>query len=521
MKTIEKIKLKNFKRFSEFEVNVVEDINLLIGDNEAGKSSILTAIELVISGSKSKVEVLGLESLLNTDAINGFLSGKKEIEELPRLHIELYLNEQDNPDLFGRNNLYGVQANGLQLICEPNPELTAEIKQVLEQDAENFPFEYYIIRFITFAGEAYTGYRRFLRYLSLDSTQINSEYATKEYIRTVYESLVKNPQRVNLRNDYRQQKVQFKANNLNVVNDRLDDYQFAIRSGAKSNLETDLMITEDDVPIENRGKGRQCFIKTEFALRRYDEEQNLDTLLLEEPENHLSHTNMKKLIIRISESQTKQIFIATHNSLISTRLDLRKSILLNSSSQEPVLLKDLPQETAKFFMKAPDNNILEFIMSSKVILVEGDAEYILIDAIYSNVIGSTLEADNVHVISVGGTSFKRYLDLALLLNTRTAVIRDNDGNAQAKCIDAYEDYNAANISIFFEQDNTQTTFEICFYELNKVVCDELFGPARRTLSVQDYMLDNKADCAFELLDKKSEALVSPDYINQAIQWINE
>ena len=36
------------------------------------------------------------------------------------------------------------------------------------------------------------------------------------------------------------------------------------------------------------------------------------------------------------------------------------------------------------FIKAPDNNILEFILSKKVILVEGDAEYILAEALFKN-----------------------------------------------------------------------------------------------------------------------------------------
>ncbi|WP_350636635.1 TOPRIM nucleotidyl transferase/hydrolase domain-containing protein, partial [Pseudoalteromonas sp. GW168-MNA-CIBAN-0100] len=61
----------------------------------------------------------------------------------------------------------------------------------------------------------------------------------------------------------------------------------------------------------------------------------------------------------------------------------------------------MPEDTAKFFMKAPDNNVLEFILSAKVILVEGDAEYILLDSFYSLVTDSSLEADDIHVISVG------------------------------------------------------------------------------------------------------------------------
>ena len=521
MKVINKIKLKNYKRFPEFEVGFSEEVNLIIGDNEAGKSSLLTAIELVISGSKSKVDSIGLENLFNKQVINNFFASGKKIENLPTLHIELFLSEQENPSLNGKVNSDNVACDGLQLVCEPNDELSHEISEVLAQDDDNFPFEYYLVKFVTFAGEAYTGYRKFLKHLALDSSQINNDYATKEYIKTVYENFVEQTDRIKLRNEYRQQKVNFKDANLKDINDQLDEYQFAIRSSLKSNLETDLNIVEDDVPIENKGKGRQCFIKTEFALRQHDENKNLDVLLLEEPENHLSHTNMKRLVNRISESQAKQIFVATHNSLISTRLDLRNSVLLNSNSTDPMVMRDLPEDTAKFFMKAPDNNILEFILSSKVILVEGDAEYILLDALYSKETGSSIEADDIHVISVGGTSFKRYLDIAKILGIRVAVIRDNDGDAQVNCIDAYTDYQADNMNVFYDTDDNNSTFEICLYNLNQAACDDLWLADRKTLSVQDFMLKNKADCAFELLEGKSDELITPDYIKQAFTWINE
>jgi putative ATP-dependent endonuclease of the OLD family len=301
----------------------------------------------------------------------------------------------------------------------------------------------------------------------------------------------------------------------------LDEYQFIVKTGFKSKLETDLTITEDEISIENKGKGRQCFIKTEFALQKTQSRNNLDTLLLEEPENHLSHINMKKLVRDIAGSEEKQLFIATHNNLISSRLDLRKTIMLNSNSDIPILLKDLPEETAKFFIKAPDNNILEYILSSKVILVEGDAEFILIEALYKNLTGEKLEDSNIHVISVGGTSFKRYLDLAKLLNIKTAIIRDNDKDAQTNCVDNYTEYIHEKIGIFYESDNTKYTFEVCMYELNKIPCDALFLQRRKTLTVEEYMLKNKADVAFELLDKKSDILITPQYIREAIEWIKE
>jgi putative ATP-dependent endonuclease of OLD family len=520
MKTIKGIKIQNFKKFNEFSIKFNNTLNLLIGDNEAGKSTILSAIDIVLSGSRGKVEALGLENLFNIDVIEKFLRSGKKYENLPILFIELYLNDQGNIDLDGKFNSLEMAYHGLRLECAPRDDLSTEIKEILRQDEDNFPFEYYSISYKTFSGNSYTGYRKFMQHLLLDSTQINNEYATKSYIKTLYQSNTEESEKNKYQNEYRKHKESFKENILANLNRRVPkDYNFAIRTNSKSNLQTDLTIKEGSIDIENKGKGRQCFIKTDFALQKNENE--LDIILLEEPENHLSHIHMKKLIRRINESENKQLFIATHSNLISTRLNLRKSILLNSSSNAPVLLKDLPDDTAKFFMKAPDNNILEFILSNRVILVEGDAEFILIEAMYERVSNEKLEDSGVNIISVGGTSFKRYLDIAILLNIKTAVVRDNDGDYQTNCIDRYVDYDVANIEIFSVEDNTISTFEISIYNSNKNICDELFLEGRRTLTVQQFMLDNKADCAFELLDKKADSITTPSYMKKAIEWIRK
>lgn len=521
MQGIRKLKLINFKRFKQFEVEFNSGINTIIGDNEAGKSTILQAIELVASGSRNKVETAGLESLLNKESVADFFTIDKSFENLPELHVEVYLSDDRNPDVVGKHNSDNANVSGLHMICHPNEDLTTEINQVLAESNDNFPFEFYAVKFITFNGEAFSGYRRFLKCLTIDSSQINSEYANKEYIKTVYESTVDHATRVGLKNEYRQQKIQFKENNLKQINDSLGDYDFAVRSGSKSNLETDINLIQDDIPIDERGKGQQCFIKTEFVLTRNAEKQAIDTLLLEEPENHLSHTNMKRLISKISDSHQNQIIIATHSSLISTRLDLRNSILLNSSNNQPLTLKELPNSTAKFFMKAPDNNILEFVLSTKVILVEGDAEYMLINALYSKETGRSLEEDSVHVISVGGTSFKRYMELAQTLEIRTAVIRDNDGNYQANCIDNYADHIKENIQVFSDADKSRYTFEVCIYQDNQAICDDLFSGGNIKKAPLEFMLDNKAESAFRIVDNHSEELEVPEYIRQAIEWINE
>jgi len=521
MALIKKIKLHNFKRFQDFSIEFDDRLNLLIGDNEAGKSSILSAIDIVLSGSRTKVETIGLESLFNLEVIQEFLSSNRKLENLPELFVELYLDDQGDSDANGKINSDDVLADGLRLICEPDDSLSKDIKEILEQSGSNFPFEYYTINFRTFSGDGYTGHTKFLRHVLIDNSQISNEYATKEYVRTVYNSSVEDAEKNKHQNEYRKYKEDFRKNVLADVNNRIGSYSFAIKTGSKANLETDLTISENDINIENRGKGRQCFIKTEFALHKKIKNKDLSVVLIEEPENHLSHINMKKLIRRIAESEDRQLFIATHNDLISTRLDLRKAILLNSNSSKPVLLRELSDDTAKFFIKASHNNVLEFILSEKVVLVEGDAEFVLMDIFFQKTTGEKLEDSGVHVISVGGTSFKRYLDLAKLLHIRTAVIRDNDGDYQAHCVDNYSSYSHEYIRIFSDKDDSRYTFEVALYQENTGTCDEIFEPKRRRLSVQEYMLKNKADAAFELLDKKASEINSPGYIREAVEWIKE
>lgn len=430
---ITKVKLTNFKRFKVFSLDLQPERNLLIGDNESGKSSILQAIDLVLSGSRSRVETSGLESLMNVESLAGFLAGDREYGNLPILEVEVYLNEQNNPDLNGRNNSDGVKCDGLVLRCAPMDDYSVEIEAVLKEPEASFPFEYYFIKFLTFAGEPYGGARRYLRHLLLDSSQINNEYATRAYVKSVYRSNAENGERQKHQNEYRKHKAKFRDTVLFDMNAKLDEYQFAVVTNTKSNLEADLTITENDISINNKGKGRQCFIKTEFALQKKKSAQPLDVLLLEEPENHLSHTHMKRLVTTIAHAQDQQMIVTTHNSLISTRLDLRNAILLSCADTGATVLGDLANETSDFFMKAPDNNVLEFVLAGRVILVEGDAEFILMQALFKQVTGTELDTTNIHVISVGGTSFKRYMELAKLLGIRTAVLRDNDGDYEAKC----------------------------------------------------------------------------------------
>lgn len=77
------------------------------------------------------------------------------------------------------------------------------------------------------------------------------------------------------------------------------------------------------------------------------------------------------------------------------------------------------------------------------------------------------------------------------------------------------------MKVFSEKDNSQTTFEVCIFNLNQSHCNNLFSQGRRSLSVEQYMLKNKAETAFKLLENGADKLTIPTYISDAIKWIRE
>lgn len=523
MPTIERLVLQDFRRFRQrLDLRLTPDLNVLVGDNEAGKSTVLLAIDLVLTASRLRVENLGIETLLPIQAVDEFMAGDRSIDKLPHLHAELYLSESGNPEFNGRCNLRRESCDGIKLECHVLESSTPAVRDMLRDLDAPFPYEYYACTFTTFSGAPYFGFRKHVRHLLVDSSRIDSEHAAREYTKALFATHTDDGERSRLESEYRRSKAKFQSEKLAPINSRAAGYDFAVRTTTRANLETDLVIREQGAPLELRGKGRQCQVKTAFALQRGTSRTPLHVLLLEEPENHLSHGGTRQLIATLNHSTDRQVIVATHSSFLCTRLDLRKARMLSAGSAVVASFAELTDDTAAFFMKAPDNNVLELALSRRVILVEGDAEFILIEALYSKHSGGrTLQEDGVHVISVGGTSFRRYLELAKLLHVRTAVIRDNDKDFQRNCVDNYDEFAAtSHIRVFADRDNERSTFEICLFQDNREHCEKYLSSPRRKQSTLEYMLSNKTDAAFRLLRSAGDALVAPQYIREAIAWIS-
>lgn len=527
---IQKIILRNYKKFSYYEVDLEDKRSILVGDNDAGKSSILTAIDLVLSGSRYKVEKHGIENLLNVTAVNNFLkTEKRDINELPELIVELYLAPTGKQQLVGTNNILEKYCDGLRMSIAPNPSLTHEIQDFLadnvNEETGTFPYDYYVVTFVTFAWFPYSGYHKFVRHLYLDSSKVSASSAMHEFVREAYNMYVDGPkERAKHSSAYRVVKNKFRDTELSGINGRvaqIESYRFELKNGYGSNIDSHLTLSENGVTLENSGQGRQSLIKTEFSLKKSKTEP--DIVLLEEPENHLSQNSMEKLISLVEGNTDKQVIIATHSNTIASRLNLKNCLLISSQATEkPIKLDDLSEETAKFFMKSPTNNILDLALSKRAILVEGAAEYILMELFFEKHAKVKAHEDDIQIIPVNGLGFKRHIEVVNSLGHKVAIIRDNDGDYTKNCVENYREHisDPTRVRVFAEKDDQMSTFEKIIYRDNKELCDKLFKGKTRSRTIEEYMLSEKTEAAFEL-SQHPDALTVPQYIQEAIDWIRK
>lgn len=290
-------------------------------------------------------------------------------------------------------------------------------------------------------------------------------------------------------------------------------------------LESVLSVYEDSIPLENKGSGMESLIKTQIALNRED---GLDTILIEEPENHLCFTNLKQMLQQILDHEdNSQIILTTHSNMIASRLNLGNVIWI--AENQYLSLKDVDPQTSAFFVKADDNEFLQLLLSKKVILVEGATEYLLLPKFYEMKTGRTVENDEISIISCNGISYKRYLEIAERTAKKIAVITDND-HEQTK-IDEAIVFNQENEKqhVFMGTTLNDWTWEACIYNCNKEKLDDMIQVregAQYLFHGKDYgqvlgkMLSNKVETAYQMLISEEEFTI-PVYVEEAIEWLNE
>jgi hypothetical protein len=274
----------------------------------------------------------------------------------------------------------------------------------------------------------------------------------------------------------------------------------------------------DDVPFSMSGQGQQAALKISLAMSRNSTRANF--VMVEEPENHLSHTSLTKLLSRMESlaGDQQQLFVTTHSSFVLNRLGLDALLLLGGGSVSKI--SGLSHDTVAYFQKLPGYDTLRMALARKVALVEGPSDELIFERVFKDLYGCRPMEAEIDVLSMRGLSLARCLELCAVLKKPVAALRDNDGTDPAVLRLPLQDWLATGTRELFVGDPKlgRTLEPQLIHHNGEPQLRKLLG-ITDAADVLTWMSRAKTEAALRIA-MSQEALTPPDYIRRAAAFLH-
>jgi putative ATP-dependent endonuclease of OLD family len=534
---ITRLHIEGFKRFEQFDLELNPAFNVIVGDNETGKSSVLEAIGLVLTGKyDGRLIQYAIDPyLFNATIVADYFQKRQNNQntDSPRVLIEAYLKTNGgDPSLAalkGTNNSRGEDCPGLTLTIEVDGDHIDSLTEYASDKSNPtvLPVEFYRVAWRSFAGNG-VGLRNLsFRAATIDTSLARVYRGPNKYVSQVVNDVLSEDQRRHLSLAYKKLRHEFSQEpGVAAINEHLerqDNFvtkkKLTVQLDMSSRTSWDSAITPhiDDLPFDCAGKGEQCCVQMRLAIAGAEQSQ---VLLVEEPENHLSHSNLNMLMEAIKKNcADRQVIVATHSAFVLNKLGIDNLRLISHEGETAALTK-LKPDTRDYFMKLPGYDTLRMVLSKRSILVEGPSDELIVQRAYLDKHGKLPLEDGVDVISVGGIAFKRFAEIAALLKLDVRVVADNDGDVAAleKKYGDYLDGTTTNVRIFYDPDECYRTLEPTILKANSLetLNTILETKCADTVTLLKHMGRNKTDCALKMFETK-QTWLAPGYIANAIE----
>ncbi|WP_164207137.1 ATP-dependent nuclease [[Micrococcus luteus] ATCC 49442] len=531
---IERIIVRGYRLFRDFELEPNAGVNIVVGGNEAGKSTLLEAISLGLTGRVNgrRAEEELNPYWFNRDMVKEYFAAiaAGESPPPPEILVELYMNDT-TPDVQMLRAVYNSRAQdapGLSVRIMPSPDYAQELAEYLRAPnrPDIIPVEYYEVVWKDFSGAAIRRRPKGLGVSFIDARTIRSSWGLDYHTREMLGDFVEAKERAAISVAHRTARHEISSTALIDVNKRiaeqgtkLHDKNLGLQmdQSAGASWETNVVPHVGEVPFALSGQGQQAAIKVALAMNRSAADTSF--VLIEEPENHLSHTSLTRLIARIETlAGGRQVFITTHSSYVLNRLGLDKLRLLHAGT--PASFAAISQDTVRYFKRLSGFDTLRIVLAGKLVLAEGPSDEMLFERAFIDKYGKTPSDAGIDVMSMSGVALGRAMELAAVLDRQVAGIRDNDGKPPAHWESKVAEHlDPGKRRLFIGDPALGRTLEPQLLHVNdEATLRSFFGIRDATKATLEWMADHKTESALLLAESPSR-IKYPDYLMAAIEFV--
>jgi len=451
---LSELKIWNFRKFGEGDNNnpglnlsFNSGLNLLVGENDSGKTAIIDAIKIVLFTQSYEYHRLEDEDFFIPDnaaeearkkdlkiecIFRGFTAkeAKNFLEWLgfePHYYLKVFLEaRRENGRIYGdvragpdeqgtaldakaRDLLRTVYLRPLRdAEGELNPRRKSRLSQILSSHKDFSKEEDHPLKkAVNAANEQIQKF--FEETDETDDKKEGTEVVCQINNQLSHFSSVKNPLR---------SRISIEGKNLRAILEQLS-----------------LSLSNNKVGL---GSNNLLFIAAEFLLLKREDYAGLKLTLIEEIEAHLHPQAQLRLIEylqneSVNDSGGVQLILTSHSPNLASKVNLQNLIICKDG-----YVFNMGYEYTKlykgdylFLERFLDVTKANLFFADGVILVEGDAENLLIPAI-AEIIDKPLTKHGASIVNVGSTAFLRYSRIFQrknpheFMNIPVAVITDSD-----------------------------------------------------------------------------------------------
>lgn len=470
---LEKLIIKNFRSISELSLNFNKGLNVLIGENNSGKTAIIDALRIclgygnqkrdlyisiadfhidksIISDILSDIEFhlhFKIEMPQETAWFNDMLNTNEDGTQDIQLHFKYFIDEKNSL----RRVKYKVWggANEGQIVTNEVLSLLYHVHLDALRDAEQYLRPVRGNRLGQLYSNIQTDPDRDLdkekkkEIASKIKTSVDADQDWITHIQSGKTKINEHLKETNFTYQHQPIDVDFLPYDFNRLVDNLK-MQIPVYSDAL--IEGDNK-KQKHFELYQNGLGYNNLIYTATVLgdlkqRKELEKETYIALLIEEPEAHL-HPQLQNLFFNyLNKLDTElgfQIFITSHSPTITAKANLKSVIVLQNPNNKIHSLSinhsGLTEDNRKYLHKFLDVTKSQLFFANGAILIEGISEALLMP-IFSKIMGEIydIEKGGIELVNLNGVAFEHFGNLfnnaeeTKRLKTRCAIITDDDRN---------------------------------------------------------------------------------------------